>query len=275
MGELKRVVERDGEMWFVAADVCRVLELGNMRSSLALLDGDERGVHTVDTPGGPQAVSIISESGLYALLLRSRKPEAKPFKRWVTHDILPSIAKTGRYDISAPTPALPQDYPSALRALADEAEQRIQEELAHKPESGKSLRAIGRELAAEIERIFETKVNPEMLRFRARKRMAGANAPPDATAENDAQKSGCSGCSGCNLEPAQVVERVDALVAKGVSVRDAATTVAKETGRKASGVRSTYSREKERINTEPEGSIAQHYASRAIQRGDLRLEPGI
>lgn len=92
-----RVVERDGEPWFVARDVCECLELGNPRTSIALLDEDEKGVHTMDTPGGQQAMSIVSEAGLYSLILRSRKPEAKAFKRWITHEVLPAIRRHGAY----------------------------------------------------------------------------------------------------------------------------------------------------------------------------------
>jgi anti-repressor protein len=110
-----RVVGHDGDPWFVAKDVCECLELGNPRSSLALLDEDEKGVHSVDTPGGKQEMTIVSEPGLYSLILRSRKPEAKAFKRWVTHDILPSIRKTGGYGVAA----LPQTYIEALEALVE------------------------------------------------------------------------------------------------------------------------------------------------------------
>ena len=92
-----RIIEKDGEPWFVAKDVCNVLELANPRSSMALLDEDERGVHSMDTPSAKQEMAIISEAGLYSLILRSRKPEAKAFKRWVTHEVLPSIRKTGAY----------------------------------------------------------------------------------------------------------------------------------------------------------------------------------
>lgn len=92
-----RVVERDGEPWFVARDVCECLELGNPRTSIALLDEDEKGVHTMDTPGGQQEMSIVSEAGLYSLILRSRKPEAKAFKRWITHEVLPAIRRHGAY----------------------------------------------------------------------------------------------------------------------------------------------------------------------------------
>lgn len=118
-----RVVTVDGEPWFVANDVARVLELENPRPSLALLDDDERGVHTIDTPGGQQSVTIISESGLYSLVLRSRRPEAREFKRWITREVLPAIRKTGGYTRDEVN-ALPQSYGEALRMLADEVEAR-------------------------------------------------------------------------------------------------------------------------------------------------------
>ena len=114
-----RTVTLDGEPWFVAADVASILDLGNVHSSLALLDDDERGLHSVETPSGRQSVVIVSEPGLYSLILRSRKPEAKAFKRWITHTVLPAIRKTGSYGVAK---ALPQTYSEALRALADEAE---------------------------------------------------------------------------------------------------------------------------------------------------------
>ena len=92
-----RALAIDNEPWFVAKDVCDALGLSNHRSSIALLDDDERGVHTVDTPSGAQEMAIITEAGLYSLILRSRKPEAKAFKRWVTHDVLPTIRRHGAY----------------------------------------------------------------------------------------------------------------------------------------------------------------------------------
>lgn len=97
--------DEKGNPWWVAKDVCLVLDLGNPRSSLALLDADEKGVQTVDTPGGPQEVAIFNEPGLYSLIFRSRKPEARDFRRWVTHEVLPTLRKTGSY--SVPTTAAP------------------------------------------------------------------------------------------------------------------------------------------------------------------------
>jgi hypothetical protein len=92
-----RTTTVDGEPWFVAVDVCRALEVGNSRQAVARLDDDEKGVISTDTLGGRQDVSIINEPGLYTLVLGSRKPEAKAFKRWITHEVLPSIRKTGAY----------------------------------------------------------------------------------------------------------------------------------------------------------------------------------
>ena len=94
-GKPMRTVVVESEPWFVSMDALDIL--GLHRSSLTALDDDEKGVHTVDTLGGVQRVGIISEPGLYSLILRSRKPEAKAFKRWITHEVLPSIRKRGGY----------------------------------------------------------------------------------------------------------------------------------------------------------------------------------
>ena len=92
-----RTVNRDGEIWFIAADVCAALEIVSSRQAVGRLDDDEKGVCTVSTPGGRQEIMIVSESGLYSLILTSRKEEAKRFKRWITHEVLPAIRKTGGY----------------------------------------------------------------------------------------------------------------------------------------------------------------------------------
>ncbi len=92
-----RILDRDGELWFVALDVATVLEYSHTPHMLRHLDDDEKGVQIVDTLGGAQEVSMISESGLYSAILRSRKPEAKRFKKWVTSEVLPAIRKNGQY----------------------------------------------------------------------------------------------------------------------------------------------------------------------------------
>lgn len=92
-----RTVEMNGEPWFVLKDVCGVLSIGNSADVYARLDEDEKGVAPIDTLGGHQKMSIINESGLYTVILRSDKPEAKPFRKWVTAEVLPSIRKHGAY----------------------------------------------------------------------------------------------------------------------------------------------------------------------------------
>ena len=92
-----RTLSVDGEPWFVAADVCKALDIRNGRDAVARLDEDEKGVALTDTPGGMQNMTTINEPGLYSLVLGSRKPEAKAFKRWITHEVIPPIRKTGGY----------------------------------------------------------------------------------------------------------------------------------------------------------------------------------
>lgn len=92
-----RTLSVEGETWFVVTDVCAVLELTTPAKALARLDADEKGVTTVHTLGGPQNLTVINESGLYALVMTSRKPQAQAFRRWVTKEVLPAIRKIGFY----------------------------------------------------------------------------------------------------------------------------------------------------------------------------------
>ena len=87
----------NGAPCFVAADICRALDIANSRDAVKRLDDDERGVVSTDTLGGVQEMTVVNESGLYSLVLGSRKPEAKQFKRWITHEVIPTIRKTGGY----------------------------------------------------------------------------------------------------------------------------------------------------------------------------------
>ena len=96
-GRNVRMVERDEVPWWVLADVCHAMDIANPRNIAARLDDDEKDVHTVDTPGGQQQTTIITEPGLYAVILQSRKPIARRFDRWLRHVVLPSIRKTGGY----------------------------------------------------------------------------------------------------------------------------------------------------------------------------------
>jgi len=99
-GRTVRTVMIRGETWFVAADVCAVLEHSDTSMAVARLDEDEKGTNTVGTLGGEQQMLTVNESGLYALILTSRKPQARAFRRWVTGEVLPCIRKMGRYSHS-------------------------------------------------------------------------------------------------------------------------------------------------------------------------------
>lgn len=92
-----RVVELDGEPWFVAADLCRALDISDTQSALRRLREDEKGKDSIRTPGGTQEMLVVSEPGMYALVLGSRKPEAEAFQRWITHEVIPCIRKHGAY----------------------------------------------------------------------------------------------------------------------------------------------------------------------------------
>ncbi len=102
-GRQIRIIKDDkGEPWFVAKDVSGILGYRDAFNASWILDADEKATHFVSTPGGEQNLIIINEPGLYNLILRSDKPEAKPFKRWVTHEVLPQIRETGGYIPVAP-----------------------------------------------------------------------------------------------------------------------------------------------------------------------------
>lgn len=115
-----RIAMRDGEPWFLAPDVATVLGYKHAPHMVRMLDEDEKGVQIVDTLGGQQQQSIISESGLYAAILKSRRPEAKRFRRWVTGEVLPAIRRTGRYD--GPKEPPKPSVPDRLRAYLLERE---------------------------------------------------------------------------------------------------------------------------------------------------------
>ena len=119
-----RTILREGEPWFVAKDVCEILELEKIDSAIRELDDDEKGTHTMSTLGGNQRMSIVSESGLYALVFKSRKHKAKAFRKWVTSEVLPTIRKTGQYSQSQQVMSnlLPNEFTSrefaALHSIA-------------------------------------------------------------------------------------------------------------------------------------------------------------
>ena len=122
-----RVILRDGEPWFVAADIVAALGLGNVTDAMRRLDDDERGVDSIEgihAGAGNPSINIINESGLYSLILGSRKPEAKRLKKWVTGKVLPAIRKTGNYSAASAidpmkVPNDPAAMPKSTLVLAD------------------------------------------------------------------------------------------------------------------------------------------------------------
>lgn len=98
-----RVQVINGEPWFVAKDICDALTLENSRKATASLDDDEKRVSPIVTPSGTQQMSVVNESGLYNLIFQSRKAEARAFRKWVTGEVLPTIRRTGRYELKRKT----------------------------------------------------------------------------------------------------------------------------------------------------------------------------
>lgn len=124
-------IDKNGGPWFIAKDVCDILGLSNNRKAISSLDDDEKNTVTISDgiPGNPNK-TIVSEPGLYKLIMRSRKPEAKSFQRWVTHEVLPAIRKTGGYNTTATLEQLVAS-PDMVIALANKVkEERAARELA-------------------------------------------------------------------------------------------------------------------------------------------------
>ena len=158
-----RTLTIDGEPWFVAADVCKALELGNPSMTVERLDADEKGISSIDTLGGKQRMAIINEPGLYSVIPCSRKPEAKAFKRWITHEVIPVIRKYGGYMTKSLLEQVLENpnliYEFARRMLAEQQKnERLKQELDRAkpkadyydafihPESCTNIRATAKEL---------------------------------------------------------------------------------------------------------------------------------
>ena len=113
----------DGEPWFVAADVCHALDIGNPSDALNRLDDDERTLVSIEGASNGKPVNGVNEPGLYSLVLGSRKPEAKAFKRWITHEVIPAIRKTGGYRVpQSPAEQMAQGILAAQKLLAERDE---------------------------------------------------------------------------------------------------------------------------------------------------------
>ncbi len=147
-----RVMDINGEPWFVLSEVCRELGISNTSDTASKLDDDEKGVAEIDTLGGKQKLRIINESGLYSIILRSNKPDAKKFKKWITSAVLPAIRKTGGYGLTTPAfikranenwGRVDQGYFSVINELAVLVWGRMEREghiMADKAPDGKQIR---------------------------------------------------------------------------------------------------------------------------------------
>ena len=162
-----RVIEKDGEPWFVAADVCQILDLTNPTMALNRLDEDERSKLNLGRQG---ETNVVNEYGLYSLILGSRKPEAKVFKRWITHEVIPSIRKHGMYmtdEVLEKTLNNPDFLIDLLQAYKKERE----EKLAYKEQVNLLVHANKLYTTTEIAKELGFKSAQELNRDLERKRI--------------------------------------------------------------------------------------------------------
>ncbi len=147
--EVRTIVKDDGEIWFVLSDVCNVLEIGNPSDAARRLDNDEVTLDIIE--GNHRPTNLVNESGLYSLVLTSRKPEAKQFKKWVTSDVLPSIRKNGGYIVGQEV-----DSPEILMAKALQVANNILESKTKELEAAKSKVELLEPKAQALETIANT-----------------------------------------------------------------------------------------------------------------------
>jgi anti-repressor protein len=135
--QVRILADKKGEPWFVAKDVCNVLGITNNRDAISELDTDEKNtvVITDGIPGNPNK-TIVSEAGLYRLVMKSRKPEAKEFQRWVTHEVLPSIRRHGVYATDVTIDSILNDPDFGIRLLTD-----LKDERARRREAERAIEA--------------------------------------------------------------------------------------------------------------------------------------
>jgi anti-repressor protein len=142
-----RLIMVDGDPWFVAADAALALGYRDGPSAIRKLRPNQKGAQPVCTPGGTQSMAVVSESGLYHLIMRSKRPDAERFQDWVTDEVLPAIRKTGSYTVQHLAPAgiiVPRTLPEALRAYADEVEARERAEVRASVAEGQAIVLVER-----------------------------------------------------------------------------------------------------------------------------------
>lgn len=137
-----RTINQNGDPWFVASDVCNALDLGEVHVAMRRLDDDEKDRFSTPTLGGVQEMSYVNEPGLYSLVLGSRKPEAKAFKRWITHEVIPAIRKHGVYATPETVEKMlgdPDSMIKILETLRDERQARLEAEAKNRADAPKVL----------------------------------------------------------------------------------------------------------------------------------------
>jgi prophage antirepressor-like protein len=147
-----RVVLRDGEPWFVARDVCEVLDHSDTSTAIRRLDDDEKLTQTMFVSGQNREVWLVNEPGLYSLILTSRKPEAKAFKRWITHEVIPAIRKTGAYAIDQNKVVPLSERQALIQSL------KLTAELAEEMEEVKSITQTHSQKLMELEQKVDEQI---------------------------------------------------------------------------------------------------------------------
>jgi prophage antirepressor-like protein len=147
-----RVVLRDGEPWFVARDVCEVLDHSDTSTAIRRLDDDEKLTQTMFVSGQNREVWLVNEPGLYSLILTSRKPEAKAFKRWITHEVIPAIRKTGAYAVDQNKVVPLSERQALIQSL------KLTAELAEEMEEVKSITQTHSQKLMELEQKVEEQI---------------------------------------------------------------------------------------------------------------------
>ncbi|WP_035296010.1 BRO family protein [Brevibacillus thermoruber] len=147
-----RVVLRDGEPWFVARDVCEVLDHSDTSTAIRRLDDDEKLTQTMFVSGQNREVWLVNEPGLYSLILTSRKPEAKAFKRWITHEVIPAIWKTGAYAVDQNKVVPLSERQALIQSL------KLTAELAEEMEEVKSITQTHSQKLMELEQKVDEQI---------------------------------------------------------------------------------------------------------------------
>ncbi|MCC3311480.1 phage antirepressor [Nocardia africana] len=147
-----RVVMIDGEPWFVLADLCAALDIANPRNVNARLADDQKGVRRMDTPGGAQLTAMVNESGMYEVVIRSDKPEAVAFRRWITGTVLPEIRRTGSFQGAAAPRALPSTRELAQMVIdAEDAREAAEKQLGLEVKARQAMESYVKDLEPRAE----------------------------------------------------------------------------------------------------------------------------